>query len=93
MSGKIHFVKSWPKLFEAVLSGEKTHDIRKSDRTFVVGDRMCLQEFNPETKMYTGQKQFVRITYITSTEFPCALSASGLNPQYCVLSISKIESI
>src|SRR4051812_12689992 len=70
-----HRVKSWPHLFEATLSGIKTHELRRaSDRDYRIGDTLRLQEFDPATERYTGREMIVRITYITSAEFPCALS-------------------
>lgn len=86
-----HRVKSWPPLFEATQSGAKTHDMRKiTDRDYRVGDTLRLQEYDPRTKKYTGRELVVAITYITSTEFPCALSGDGLNSDYCILSVTKI---
>ncbi|WP_081725508.1 ASCH/PUA domain-containing protein [Mesorhizobium sp. C268A] len=88
----IHKVKSWPHLFEATLSGLKTHEMRQlTDRDYRVGDTLLLQEYDPVTDNYTGRELAVRITYITSSEFPCALSGGGLHPDYCILSISKIR--
>ena len=85
-----HKVKSWPRLFEATLSGAKTHDVRRSDeRDYRVGDTLRLQEFDPDRQQYTGRELVVRITFITSGRFPCALSESALHPAYCILSITK----
>ena len=85
-----HKVKSWPALFEATLSGAKTHELRRTnDRDYQVGDTLLLQEFDPQTQQYTGREVTVSITYITSAIFPCALSDTSLNPDYCILSITK----
>jgi len=85
-----HVVKSWPHLFEATLTGAKTHDLRRAnDRDYRVGDILRLQEFDPDTRRFTGRELRVRITYITSARFPCALSDSSLDPAYCILSITK----
>jgi hypothetical protein len=89
----LHKVKSWPPLFEAALSGAKTHDMRRTtDRDYQVGDVLCLQEFDPSTDTYTGRELNVRITYVTSSEFPCALSGDGLNAGYSILSIKPVTS-
>ncbi len=86
-----HKVKSWPDLFQATLSGAKTHDMRKSvDRDYRVGDILRMQEFDPKSNRYTGRELLVKITYITSARFPCALSGDGLDPDYCILSIKKL---
>jgi Domain of unknown function (DUF3850) len=52
-----HKVKSWPQFFELMLSGEKTHELRRSDdRDFRVGDLLRLQELDPTTNRYTGRE-------------------------------------
>ena len=85
-----HKVKSWPSFFEATLAGVKTHDVRRiSDRDYQVGDTLRLMEFEPEKQQYTGREMCVRITYITSAKAPCALSEACLDPDYCILSITK----
>jgi hypothetical protein len=87
-----HQVKSWPKFFESTLAGVKTHDLRRlHDREYRVGDRMRSQEFDPETQAYTGRELVVEITYVTSAEDPCALSEQAVDPNYCILSIRKVD--
>jgi Domain of unknown function (DUF3850) len=86
-----HKVKSWPHLFEATLAGTKTHEMRKAtERDYRVGDTLKMHEYDPSLATYTGRELVVRITYITSPESPCALSRSGLHPDYCILSIAKL---
>jgi hypothetical protein len=86
-----HKVKSWPPLFEATLSGAKTHELRRTgDRDYQVGDTLRLQEFDPRLQRYTGRELTVHITYITSAEFPCALSEDSLHTDYCILSVTKV---
>ncbi|MFH6786298.1 DUF3850 domain-containing protein [Methylobacterium sp. MA0201] len=85
---RVHEVKSWPHLFEATLNGTKKHDMRRaSDRDYNVGDFLLLKEFDPKKGTYTGRQLRAKITYITSAEFPCALSAQGLSEGYCILSL------
>lgn len=87
----VHRVKSWPHLFEATLSGAKTHDMRRAtDRDYQVGDILCLEEFEPDLGAYTGRELKLRITYVTSAQFPCALSGEGLSEGYCILSIKPV---
>lgn len=86
-----HKVKSWPHLYEPTLSGAKTHELRRvTDRDYRVGDTLRLQEFDPATQRYSGRELTVRITYITSAEYPCALSESALHPGFCILSVAKV---
>lgn len=44
---RIHHLKSWPEPFAALKSGTKTFEIRKDDRGFMVGDVLCLEEWEP----------------------------------------------
>jgi hypothetical protein len=86
-----HSVKCWPQFFDPILSGEKTHDLRRADdRDFRVDDLLRLQEFDPKTNRYSGRELTVRITYITSAAHPCALSEDALHPDFCILSIKKL---
>jgi hypothetical protein len=84
-----HRLKCWPEFFDPIRRGLKAHDLRRADdRAFAVGDRMLLEEYDPETASYTGRSVIVRITYITSADLPCALSQDALHPDFCILSIT-----
>lgn len=85
-----HEMKCWPEFFQAILEGRKSHDLRRTDdRTFRVHDLIKLREFDPRSERYSGREQTVEITYITSSDVPCALSERALDPAYCILSIKK----
>ena len=86
----VHKVKSWIKLFNPMLQGNKTHDLRLNDRNYQVGDILELQEYDEIKKEYTGRIQKVQITYLTSAENPCAMSDIGLTKDYVILSITKL---
>jgi len=87
-SQKIHELKSWPKFFEKIIIGEKTHELRRSnDRVFSVGDQILLKEFDPRSETYTDREAFVKITYITDVDSPCAYSQEALKSNFCILSI------
>ncbi len=66
---KTHSVKILPEYFEAVLSGDKTFEIRYNDRDYVVGDVLCLQEFANDK--YTGRETVREICYMLN------------DPKYC----------
>ncbi|WP_418131302.1 DUF3850 domain-containing protein [Variovorax sp. 278MFTsu5.1] len=84
---KTHILKSWPKFFEPIAAGIRTHELRRCDRDFHVGDRIELREFDPVTNEYTGRVCFVLVMSITSAEEPCAVSEEALNPHFCILSV------
>ncbi|WP_397537824.1 ASCH/PUA domain-containing protein [Rummeliibacillus pycnus] len=61
-----HSLKILPKYFAAVISGNKTFEIRKNDRGFQEGDFIVLREWNGME--FTGGEIAKRITYITDFE-------------------------
>jgi Domain of unknown function (DUF3850) len=87
----IHKLKTWPEELLAVLDGRKTFEVRQTDRDFSVGDILCLQEWNPHTKEYTGRCINRRVTYILRGEFglPTDLCIMALHP---VLQQERMES-
>ena len=89
----IHKVKSWTYLFQAAITGLKTHDFRdRNERDYKVGDTLILQEYDQIIGKYTGNECSFTITYITDRSTPCAMSSIALAQDYCVLSITKIKS-
>lgn len=48
--------KTWPEIFELMASGKKRFDLRVADFDIKEGDTLILEEWNPETKQYTGRK-------------------------------------
>lgn len=48
--------KCWPEWFEKFCSGERTLEIRLADFDLKTNDILILEEYNPETKKYTGRK-------------------------------------
>lgn len=74
-AAKTHDLKIWPAQYLAVLRGEKTHEFRRDDRHFQVGDTLRLREWNPEgyptlvpptfTAHYTGREVYVHVTWVT----------------------------
>jgi hypothetical protein len=50
------YKKTWPKYFELVRDGTKTFDFRLADFDCTPGDILVLQEWDPETREYTGSE-------------------------------------
>ena len=44
----IHELKTWPEPFASIRSGAKTHEIRRNDRDYQVGDTLLLGEWLPQ---------------------------------------------
>jgi isopenicillin N synthase-like dioxygenase len=86
-----HNVKSWKQFFQLMLDGKKKHDMRNmKDREYKVGDILNLQEYDPFKGEYTGREAKFKITYITSSVTPCALSSAMLDDTACILSLELI---
>jgi hypothetical protein len=60
-----HHLKTWPEFYSKVVTGEKSFEIRRNDRSFAVGDVLILREFDPKTDQYTGQEVYRRVVYLT----------------------------
>lgn len=63
---KIHQLKCDYKYFESMLLGKKTFEIRKNDRDFQVGDRLCLMEMWQGSE--SGRWIEVDVVYMTDYE-------------------------
>ena len=50
--------------FELVLAGKKRFDLRVADFAIEEGDILVLEEWNPQTKEYTGRKIEKKVDYI-----------------------------
>lgn len=77
----IHELKTYPDEFDAILAGEKHHDVRKSDRDFQTGDWILYREWIPWRDEYTGRQMFREVTFIDAPR------SWGLPDDLCVLSI------
>ena len=47
--------KCWPKWFDKFCSGERKFELRLADFDLQSGDTLIFEEYNPETKEYTGR--------------------------------------
>lgn len=81
---KWHNLKTWPEPFAAMFAGNKTHEIRKDDRGFALGDFLILREFDPEGNSFTGRQLVRSIDYISRGPH------WGLPLGLCVMSVKPI---
>jgi len=77
-----HLLKIKAQYFKSVLSGDKTFEIRKSDRVFSVNDRLVLFEIGDDGGE-TGASVAVRVTYLLNG--PCY----GLADGYCAMAVKR----
>jgi len=64
--------KTWPELFQKVLEEKKNSDVRLADFDINEGDTLILDEYNPETKEYTGRtikKKVKNLTKLNLSDF------------------------
>lgn len=88
LTGVEHEVKSWTNLYDPLVAGWKTADIRdKRDRNYRVGDMLIMRRYDFANGVYTGEKARCLITHIISNDTPCAMSSTGLDRNLCILSL------
>jgi len=56
--------KIWSEYFELVKSGKKKFELRLANFDIKEGDILVLEEWNPETKQYTGRTIEKKVNYI-----------------------------
>lgn len=56
--------KTWPELFQKILDGDKTFDLRLNDFEIEEGDSIVFQEWDPETKDYTGRELEKKVGFV-----------------------------
>jgi len=83
----VHELKTLEKYFNAMASGEKTFELRKNDRGFLVGHQLLLREYNPHSKSYTGRTLRLKINYVLAGS---EAEQFGLKPGYCILGLTAI---
>ena len=72
-----HILKTEAQHFDAVVSGEKTFEMRKDDRGFETGDYLLLMRISPEVKTFrrtrrerkNAKSALVRVTHILRGEY------------------------
>ncbi len=57
--------KIWPEYFESVASGKKKFELRLNDVPIEAGDTLILEEWDPQTKAYTGRTHEKQVTLAT----------------------------
>ncbi|MFZ2190504.1 MAG: DUF3850 domain-containing protein [Candidatus Magasanikiibacteriota bacterium] len=60
--------KVWPEYFQLILVGKKKYELRLADWECREGDELILQEWNPETKEYTGREISKKVSMVLQTK-------------------------
>jgi len=60
--------KIWPQYFQEIVDGRKNFELRLADWECAPGDILILQEWNPETKEYTGREIEKEVAYVLKTK-------------------------
>jgi ASC-1-like (ASCH) protein len=81
-----HELKCHPPYFDAIKRGEKPFEVRRDDRGFQKGDHLQLRRFDPDTRNYTGERLYLRVTYVLTDGHP------GIVPGYVVMGLAEIPS-
>jgi len=76
-----HHLKTWPAFFRAIETGLKHFEARLNDRDFKSGDVLHIQEWNPETKEYTGRELVREVSYVLYGP------AFGVESGHCIMSL------
>lgn len=94
---KTHELKTDPEVYDAVMSGHKTFEIRKNDRDFQHGDRLILRRTKHTGEqmkyldscplIYTGDCLSVVVTYILKGP------VYGLADGWCIMSFYDLRPL
>ena len=82
-----HELKCWPVYFQAIWNRSKKFELRRYDRTFLVGDIIKLREYVPSASnngvgIYSGRSIVIKVTYLLLG------GIFGLDADYCILSFT-----
>ena len=78
----LHDLKIKPEYLEAIISGEKTFEIRKNDRDYKVKDTLHL--FGFEDDFYSGETYLATVSYIFH-----GTGEYGLAKGYVILGLTR----
>lgn len=79
---QVHHLKSWPEAYQPAVEGRKRHEYRKNDRNYREHDELVLQEWDPNSKTYSGRSFRCKVLYIAYGP------AWGIPEGHCTMSIS-----
>ena len=87
---KLHELKIKHEYLVEVDMGRKTFELRKNDRDYQVGDLIRFIDIKQDNKdgcdIYINEDDLYKITYILKN-----VPQYGLDKDYCILAIKKLE--
>ena len=57
--------KTWPEYFQEIIDSKKKIEVRLADFDIKEGDILILEEYDPETKKYTGRTLKKKVNFVT----------------------------
>jgi hypothetical protein len=78
---RTHDLKTVQPFYDQVVAGDKTVEVRRDDRRFLVGDLLWLREYDPE-RGYSGRFTVREVTHL--------LFGWGVEPGYVALSLRPL---
>ncbi|MBS3079898.1 DUF3850 domain-containing protein [Candidatus Pacearchaeota archaeon] len=57
--------KTWPEHFQKIIDGKKKFEVRLADFSIKEGDILILEEYDPESKEYTGRSIKKKVNFVT----------------------------
>lgn len=86
----VHYLKTWPQFMQLTATNRKPWEIRQNDRDFLPRDFLCLMEWDPETRKYTGFVLRRTIAMVLPAHtFP---TLSGIEPGMVILLLDPAPS-
>lgn len=91
-----HVLKTVEPYFSAVLSGEKTFEIRRNDRGFQKGDTLVLLDHSrcecSDVKCYKRRTPIRKLVTFVYAGDPSLRDLGGLVPGHVILGLGEVES-
>ncbi len=90
---RVHELKTWPVYFDAIVSGEKTFEVRRDDRGFQKGDIVELQRTTPGDLHRVDYTLQGKVKALIRFEIGWILTGGqlGIEPGYVVFSLRPFE--
>jgi hypothetical protein len=85
----IHLMKSHPRDFAALVTGEKTFEVDLDDPPYEIGDVLKLREYLPGAREYTGASASRRVVHILRSGDK-SIGATALQPGHVVIGLANV---